>query len=75
MAVYEALDFGLGSTISLAIAALAVVIALAWQLSHVGMRPTNAPPGPPTVPVIGNLYLMPKSHAWLQYFKWAKQYG
>jgi hypothetical protein len=66
---------GWGPTTPLAVVALTIVAVLVWQLSHVGMRPAKLPPGPPTLPVIGNLHLMPKSHAWLQYSKWAKQYG
>lgn len=66
---------GWGPTTPLAVAALTIVAVLVWQLSHVGMRLAKLPPGPPTLPVIGNLHLMPKNHAWLQYSKWAKQYG
>lgn len=33
------------------------------------------PPGPPRLPVIGNIYQAPKSHAWLQYEEWGKAYG
>jgi hypothetical protein len=33
------------------------------------------PPGPPTLPLVGNIHQAPKSHAWLQYHAWAKTYG
>jgi cytochrome P450 len=33
------------------------------------------PPGPPPLPVIGNIHQAPKSHAWLQFTEWGKQYG
>lgn len=48
---------------------------LLWQLSKIGRRPSNYPPGPPTLPLIGNLHLMPKKHAHLQFQKWAEEYG
>ncbi|KAH6842954.1 cytochrome P450 [Chaetomium sp. MPI-CAGE-AT-0009] len=52
-----------------------IVVVLALLLRNVGRRPERLPPGPPTLPIVGNLHLMPKSHAWLQYTKWARQYG
>ncbi|KAK4466378.1 Fumitremorgin C synthase [Cladorrhinum samala] len=33
------------------------------------------PPGPPTLPIIGNVHQAPKSHPWLQYHTWSKAYG
>lgn len=33
------------------------------------------PPGPPRLPVIGSLLMMPKDHEWLVYQKWSKEYG
>ncbi|KAJ5631511.1 cytochrome P450 oxidoreductase [Penicillium longicatenatum] len=41
----------------------------------VGSRPAGYPPGPPTVPLLGNLHLMPTSKPHLQLQKWAKEYG
>lgn len=32
-------------------------------------------PGPPTLPIIGNLHQLPKDMAFLQFAKWAKDYG
>lgn len=75
MSVYDIQGFGSSQTISLAVATLGFAAVLVWHVSRVGVRPAKAPPGPSTLPVIGNLHLMPESHAWLQYFKWAKQYG
>lgn len=33
------------------------------------------PPGPPTLPIIGNLHLMPRSRPYLKFADWAKEYG
>ncbi|KAF2993292.1 hypothetical protein E8E14_000680 [Neopestalotiopsis sp. 37M] len=57
------------------LAITAVVFILLWHLRRVGSRPRDLPPGPPTIPIAGNLNLMPQSHAWIQYAKWAKEYG
>jgi len=46
-----------------------------WRLSKVGRRPSNYPPGPPTLPLIGNLHQMPHRNAHLQFQKWAETYG
>ena len=57
-------------------AVLAALLALALhQLSKIGRRPADYPPGPPTLPLIGNLHLMPKEKGHLQFQKWAKEYG
>lgn len=46
-----------------------------YRLLKVGSRPKGIPPGPPTIPILGNLHQIPKENAWLQYQKWAKEYG
>ncbi|KAK2603632.1 hypothetical protein QQS21_004213 [Conoideocrella luteorostrata] len=54
---------------------LFTLILLGWRLNEIGRRPRNYPPGPPTLPLIGNLHQMPKTNAHLQFQKWAKEYG
>ncbi|TFB01701.1 Cytochrome P450 monooxygenase yanC [Trichoderma ghanense] len=54
---------------------LGFVTFLLWQLSKIGRRPSNYPPGPPTLPLIGNLHQMPTKNAHLQFQKWAQEYG
>ena len=57
-------------------ALLAALVAIAaYRLRSVGRRPANYPPGPPTLPIIGNLHLMPKEKPHLQFQKWAEEYG
>ncbi|KAH9861055.1 hypothetical protein IAQ61_010791 [Plenodomus lingam] len=54
---------------------LACIALFAYRLSKIGRRPANYPPGPPTLPLIGNLHLMPKEKAHVQFQKWAQEYG
>ncbi|KAI1748991.1 cytochrome P450 [Xylaria castorea] len=60
-------------TISIVVTTLVVVFL--YQLSRIGRRPKGMPPGPPTLPLIGNLHLMPKEKGHLQFQKWAAEYG
>lgn len=46
-----------------------------YKLSRVGRRPAGCPPGPPTLPILGNLHLMPAKDGYLQFQKWAQEYG
>lgn len=58
------------------IALIVAIVALAlYPLSKVGRRPKDYPPGPPTLPLIGNLHLMPNKNGHLQFQKWAQEYG
>ena len=54
---------------------LSALFFVAVQCSKVGRRPKNCPPGPPTLPLIGNLHQMPKKDGHLQFQKWAQEYG
>ncbi|KAI1271690.1 cytochrome P450 [Xylaria sp. FL0933] len=57
---------------TLAVILLIVLILRVWKI---GQRPKGYPPGPPTLPLIGNLHLMPKKKGHLQFQKWAEEYG
>ncbi|RYC55237.1 hypothetical protein CHU98_g10974 [Xylaria longipes] len=54
---------------------VALAVTLLYRLSRIGRRPKGLPPGPPTLPLIGNLHLMPKEKGHLQFQKWANEYG
>ncbi|KHN94309.1 Cytochrome P450 [Metarhizium album ARSEF 1941] len=47
----------------------------AYLVSSVGRRDPKLPPGPPTLPIIGNLHQIPTTLAYLKFSQWAKQYG
>ncbi|KAI9166305.1 Cytochrome P450 monooxygenase patI [Paramyrothecium foliicola] len=46
-----------------------------YKLLQVGKRDAKMPPGPPTRPIVGNEYLIPRSNAHFIFTEWAKQYG
>lgn len=50
----------------LVVTVVSAVIALRC-LYNCNMRTAKFPPGPPTLPVLGNLHQMPKKHPFLKY--------
>ncbi|KAK8862915.1 cytochrome P450 [Apiospora arundinis] len=62
------------SSVYLVVFATAVLV-LIYRLGRIGRRPAGYPPGPPTLPLIGNLHLIPKEKSHLQFQKWAEEYG
>ncbi|KAJ6551143.1 cytochrome P450 [Mycena capillaripes] len=53
---------------------LGVLCVFLW-LRKVGSREAGLPPGPPTVPVLGNLHQMPTQYAHYKFTEWARKYG
>ncbi|OCH90317.1 cytochrome P450 [Obba rivulosa] len=58
--------------------ALAVVFLLVLRFAFRQRSPLSRlplPPGPPPLPLVGNIKDVPTSHEWITYAEWAKTYG
>ncbi|CAE6460257.1 unnamed protein product [Rhizoctonia solani] len=53
----------------------ALLVYLFLKLLRIGRREHSLPPGPPTVPLLGNLNIFPKFEAHYKLTEWARQYG
>ncbi|KAK7689440.1 hypothetical protein QCA50_007232 [Cerrena zonata] len=51
------------------------VFPLLWKLFTIGSRAKGLPPGPSTVPLLGNLHQFPTKYTRIQFSAWAKEYG
>ncbi len=54
---------------------LVVGSCLTWLYQNLSRRALLLPPGPPRLPLIGNVFDMPKSHLWEKAAAWKKEYG
>ncbi|KIW96772.1 uncharacterized protein Z519_02163 [Cladophialophora bantiana CBS 173.52] len=54
---------------------LTVLAGLVYQCLQMGKRPKGMPPGPRTLPIVGNLHQLPKENVHLKFKEWADKYG
>ncbi|CAL1707418.1 unnamed protein product [Somion occarium] len=55
-----------------------LAIIFVWVVQHlwrIGSREQALPPGPPTLPLLGNLHVFPQTRAHLKFTEWARTYG
>lgn len=43
------------------VGALPLLLYLLWKASQMGKRDPRLPPGPPTIPILGNAHMLPTS--------------
>ncbi|KAJ7279289.1 cytochrome P450 [Mycena rebaudengoi] len=55
-------------------AALVLLCSLVW-FRKVGAREVGLPPGPPTLPFLGNLHIFPTEFTHYKFTEWARKYG
>lgn len=53
----------------------ALVVWGVLKLKKIGSREPGLPPGPPTVPLLGNLHIFPTEYAHYKFTEWARIYG
>ncbi|KAA1473577.1 cytochrome P450 [Dentipellis sp. KUC8613] len=54
---------------------LALLLLGLFYARSLGRREHGLPPGPPTLPILGNIHQFPKSFPHLKFTEWARQYG
>lgn len=62
-------------TLILVLATFVAVALISFRSKRSLPNGTRYPPGPPGKPLVGNLPDIPSKHSWLQFKKWADQYG
>jgi cytochrome P450 family 619 len=59
----------------LAVSGVALLALFLYALIFTGRRDRRLPPGPPTLPIIGNLHQIPPKGSYLKFTEWATKYG
>lgn len=66
MAIEPVVLLGRSPYLVASIVLIAVVPIVSWLL-QCNQRPKTFPPGPPTVPILGNIHQMPTKHSYLKF--------
>ena len=70
------MGFNDGQVVSVALALAALILAWALSRKRTGrFSQYPLPPGPKGIPLVGNLWDMPKEKEWITFAEWGKQYG
>ncbi|KAA1473593.1 cytochrome P450 [Dentipellis sp. KUC8613] len=54
---------------------LALIPLGLFYAQSIGRREFGLPPGPPTLPILGNIHQFPKNHPHLKFMEWGREYG
>ncbi|KAJ7806150.1 cytochrome P450 [Mycena olivaceomarginata] len=54
---------------------VSIVLVLGAALLYSNRLPQNSIPGPPGLPIVGNLFQVPRSHPWITFAEWKRAYG
>ncbi|KAG8915768.1 hypothetical protein FRC02_004369 [Tulasnella sp. 418] len=65
----------LDTSLALPISLSAALIYAVSRLSKIGSRDSHLPPGPPTLPLLGNLTILPLKDAHFKFTEWSRTYG
>ncbi|KAK7966406.1 uncharacterized protein PG986_000683 [Apiospora aurea] len=63
------------SILGLLCLAASTIIYVFFTYYTASRRPRNFPPGPPTIPFIGNISQVPKAKGFLKFHEWQAEYG
>ncbi|OCH93087.1 CyP450 monooxygenase [Obba rivulosa] len=65
----------MGLSILLPVACLVLVILWKYVLRRVRFGSLPLPPGPKSLPIVGNIQDVPATHPWKTYAEWSQKYG
>lgn len=54
---------------------VAVSVMLLWKRASENRQGLPLPPGPPSLPIVGNLFDMPRRLAWVTFAAMSQKYG
>ena len=60
---------------SIAILVFVILLTMVIVASQRRKAIRNVPPGPPGLPIVGNIFDIPKAYEWLAYEEWGRLYG